>query len=356
MDALKMNRDSTFTDYIRSLEPGGSADPAAFDATWEKLRKTLANQMRKRSLWQSPPAFLGIVGFPRWFWGDPLEELAADCYLFIFEVRLRSLRAQLEVRLNVDGLVIRNVRHFLSRRQELCDPIGRRVYSVLVEAAGRLIEAGELHVLGEDSENTAGVPKLANETVLGFARGPAPSQAWNDDLGEHVRSWNDDLLPDLITAMGRGASNVIQRLMAHLRGLRDTGCEAFRFKDLLDALKSDVRARWKVLQESQLLQPPGKDFEQRERFEELVACMEDCLDAQRGSERRIENLWKLWRLIRAVTAGSWAGEAAEPPAQSFPGELPSRRKMAKILDIPKNTLFDLDKVIRRCAEGCLVTS
>ncbi len=348
--------DSThfFTEYSGLLQPGSAIDAHMYVRARTALRITLSNELKIRGLWATQPQFLGIYGYSSWSAEGALEELVSGCYLFTFAKR-QALQAQLKVKPSIEGLVIRNVRNFLSRREELYDPIGRRVYSVLGDAVGRLIEAGELHVLGEDPGAVTEVPKITNETILGFAPSPDPRPAWTDDFGANVRSWNEDLLPDLITAMGLGASKVIQRLMAHLRGLRDAGCEAFRFKDLLDALKSDVRARWKVLQEFQLLQLPGKDFEQRERFETLVVCVEDCLDAQRGSERRKENLWKLWRLIRAVTADSWAGEVAEPPARDFADELPSKREMARILGIPKGTLSDLYNTIQRCVEECLET-
>lgn len=57
-----------------------------------------------------------------------LDELAADCYIFIYVDRLRSLQAQLRVKPDIADLVHLNLRHFLLERQRQHDPLGIRLF------------------------------------------------------------------------------------------------------------------------------------------------------------------------------------------------------------------------------------
>ncbi|HYH45094.1 MAG TPA: hypothetical protein VEG34_05365, partial [Thermoanaerobaculia bacterium] len=60
-----------FTAHIRRLaQPEGSGpgglDPAgdrrAFEEAWSALRAALCSELRKRGLWEGPPAYLGVYG------------------------------------------------------------------------------------------------------------------------------------------------------------------------------------------------------------------------------------------------------------------------------------------------------
>src|SRR5436309_14649242 len=121
-----------FTDYVRSLEPGGEPDPQRLATVRETLRGALRGELRRRGLWNAPPDYLGVYGSEGW--EDALEELLAECYAFVFVDRLRALQAQLRVKPNVDGLVFLNVRHFLHERQKEHDPVGSQVFEVLQSA------------------------------------------------------------------------------------------------------------------------------------------------------------------------------------------------------------------------------
>ena len=103
------------------------------------------------------------------------------------------------------------------------------------------IEDGELRVLRGDE-------KVRNDTILGFGLGTGVAEL-GGRIGEIVARWNDELLPDLLTLRGRRMEEVVRKLRGFLFDLSLAGIEVFRFKDVVDPLKADVRARWGALLE-----------------------------------------------------------------------------------------------------------
>src|SRR5215213_5641446 len=228
-----------FTQYLRSLE--GTPDERLALAVWKRLREILKSELKKRGLWYNPPSYLGIFGWSTWSEAGEgaLEELVAECYSFIFVDRLGRLLAQLRAKPNVEGLILLNVHHFFLERQKEHDPLGYRVFEMVQAAARQAVEQGELFVLSGD-------PQVRNSTVLGFAP-DAPEDAAPASLGSLVARWNDELLPDLVMARGRRQEDVWLKLRGFFRELESQGILSFRFRDVLDPLKSDTRLRWAAL-------------------------------------------------------------------------------------------------------------
>jgi hypothetical protein len=354
-------RRRTFTDLLRRLssEP---ADEKTFAELWQTLRSVLVAELKRRGLWESSPSYLGVYGAPLWWaeatagGGGALEDLVADCYAFIFIDRLRALRAQLAVKPNVDGLVFTNVRHFLHDRQKEHDRLGFLVFDALRTAVRAAVEAGELSILEGD-------PRIRNDTVLGFAGGSGPTEPAEVDLPALVRRWNDDLLPDLVTAHGRGRQPVHGRLRRCLQELRRQGLEAIRFKDLVDPMKSDVRARWAALLVRDDVEVAAEDadreaagvaaifrpdlcLEARDAFRVLVECISELVARFEDGETLRRHLDTLWQFLRTWAVG---GEGSE-------GRLPSQRKLAALLGIPRDRLPELFGLVRRIAERCQAES
>jgi hypothetical protein len=349
--------ESTFTAFVRRLSAGGgNLDEATFDRLWTALRTALVAELRRRGLWEGRPSHLGIYGAERWpqapggAGADPLEELTAECYIFVFVDRLRALRAQLEVKENIDGLVVLDIRHFLYQRQKDHDPLGFQVFDAARTAVRRALEAGALEVLDGD-------PRVRNDTVLGFRGGGGRAERGEVDLAAVVREWNDELLPDLVTARGRGRHPVLGDLQKRIENLRERGIEAIRFKDLIDPLKDDVRARWAELMEQEAREVGGEDddrwpagagflrpdlqLEEREAFRALVACISERVagfDEGAAARRHLDRLWGFLR--------TWAVEAGSREA------LPSRRKLAALLGVPRDGLPALYAFLRRQVEDC----
>lgn len=349
-------RSRIFTAYLRSLTTGGPQDPSLFDRSWEALKSALIAELRLRGLWTSPPGYLGLVGSEIWD-AAALEELTADAYAFNFVDRLRSLRAQLEVKPNIDGLVRLNLKNFLYERQRRCDPLGYRLYQILVASLDELVRTGELRLA--DGESSIG-----NDSVLLFSEARTIASKEPDHLLEsHATRWSDDLLPGLVTSRGELRDDVTGELSKRIAQLRRDGIERFRVKELADPLKKAVRARWSALataapdvgggdRRSHESDEDGGFLELRERyrpfqeiedldsFEKLIDCVEIELRRLDTQEAEGEYLNTLWRYLRLYAAGE--------------RDLPSRRKLGELLGIPRNRFPDLYGRLGGLIEGCRV--
>ncbi len=354
-----------FTDYVRALDAGIEPTAEDFGALWDKLRDALRREMIRRSLWSAPPSYLGICGWNSWSAKDALEELMSDCYSFIFVRRLPGLEALLEVQENVEGLVFRNIRNFLFEKQKHHDPLGYRVFRVLRTAARQSIAAGAVQVL-------AGDPKVGNATLLALspAGGPPESStappARPEDLSEPVRAWSDELLPELMTARGAKLDAVVGKLCRRLARLAAVGIRSFRFKDLIGPFKQAVRRRWNAIWLSSQgemafedgeeefvrlvrLVRPDSGFEERDLFHRLLACVAEALDRLETRQKTRVYLEKLWALLRSHAAED---EPAADPEATQAGPLPSRRRIAALLDLPRYRLPELNATLGRLLETC----
>jgi hypothetical protein len=341
-----------FTDFVRSLEAHAEPEPRRLAVARDVLRAALRGELRRRGLWTAPPGYLGVYGSASW--DEALEELLAECYAFIFVDRLRGLQAQLRVKPNIDGLVFLNVRHFLHERQKENDPLGAQVFQVLQSAVRGAVAAGELHVLAGDS-------RIRNETVLGFSPDADPSAAAGRDLRGPAVRWNDSLLPDLVTLRGRREAEVVERLRGCLPDLRDEGVEAFRFKDLIDPLKADVRARWAALLDHAAGEPalewgndrgddeaartvrlvrPDTRFEERQLYRRLVDCVLAAVERLDVNDRTRNYLSTLWQFLRVQAV------------QEQDEGRPSQRRIGDLLGIPRERLPDLYETLGRLLEAC----
>lgn len=317
---------SVFTAFIGALQGERTPDADLFHDAWHGLRAALVGEIKKRGLWQSPPCFLGAYGWESWDSEAPqgaLGELVADCYAFIFVDRLQSLKRQLQDKPDIDGLVLLNIRHFLHERQRAHDPLGFRIFEMLQAAVEDAVTSGALHVL-------AGDKKIRNDTLLGFDPA-AELPSTPPDLEPIVLRWNDELMPALITARTRQQAAVVRQLRGCILELPQRGIETFRFKDLLDPLKRDVRGRWAALLGE------GEEGAVGSSLEDLthgVSASIDSLEADSRTRAQLKTLWNyLWR-----QHGEEAQEAGPPP---------SYRQLGQLLKIPRERLPVLFALLRK---------
>jgi hypothetical protein len=346
---------SVFTDYVRSLEPGGGPPSEEdFERVWAELFRVLAWQLKRRHLWTSPPSYLGIYGWQSWTEKAALEDLAADCYVFVFLDRLRSLKAHAATKPDVEGLVSLYVRQFLHVAQKKQDPLGFKVFDLLRSALRRLLDNGAIHVL-------KGPENVRNDTVFGFSRGEDPGGAPPSFDGAAVAAMSDAILPAVVTSR-QTTPEAVERLAAVLSGLPERGVRVFRFRDLVDPVKADVRTRWaKVLEELRgetaaefddengrtvarfvALTRPETDFEERDWIDKLADCVDRGLKRLNVRARTREYLDKLWAFLHG-----YARDVAS-------AELPSHRKLSELLDIPRERLPELYGTLGTLLEQCRV--
>lgn len=372
-----MEEPGVFTGHVRALGTGEPLEPREFEALWAALRGALRSELKKRGLWDSPPSYLGIYGSGSWEPASPannhesaLDELLAECYSYIFVSRLRSLQAQLSVKPNIEGLVFLNIRHFLHERQKQHDPIGSQVFDVLRSAVRLAIGEGELRVLagGED--------KVRNDTVLGFAEGMEMPGRGRAELASLVARWNDELLPDLVTLRGRRQEEVVQQLRERLPDLRREGVYTFRFKDLVDPLKADVRARWAAIldlaqgesvpqrtgegdRNAERLAGPDTGVEERQVFRKLIECVLTSLERLGADEKTRRYLDTLWQFVRVQASEGIETEtvsrldrALVAGAEAPDEKRPSLRKLAEQLHIPRDRLPSLYQTLGDLLQRC----
>lgn len=333
-----------FTEFVHNL---GQGCPEGADAAWDRLRLLLHHELRRRGLWRLPPSYLGLSGWRRWDEGaspdDALEELAADCYGFIFVDRLRGLQNQLRLKPDIEGLVLLNVRHFLLERQKEHDPLGFHIFEMAQAAVRDAVAQGDLHVVAGDS-------RIGNDTLLGFDPGAQPPPS-PPDLAPIVTRWNDELLPDLVTALGRRQHAVLAQLRGCLGELSNRSVEAFRFQDLVEPLKSDVRARWVQLWPEAR---PSSDLEARHSGEHLIHCVSQSIERMDTDPRTRRQLATLWQFLQ-IQAGF-----EEPALRGLARHLPeggkkdgiSHRKLAQLLQIPRERFPLLFQHLQRLADRC----
>lgn len=336
---------SVFTAFVRGLEGAATPDADLFHDAWHGLRAALATELKRRGLWRSPPSFLGVCGWERWDaeppaptsglagreQGGALGELVADAYAYIFVDRLPSLKRQLEEKPDITGLVLLNVRHFLHERQRAHDPLGFRVFELLQGVVASAVADGDLRVESGDG-------RIRNDSVLAFAAAaearPAPP-----DFAAITERWNDDLLPALLAAPGRQQAAAVDRLRRSLLALPRKGVAAFRFRDLLDPLKSDARRRWASFfdgKEWELAQ----SFEARQSFEALTRRVSSSIGSLQADPRTRFQLAALWSLLRRQE------DDGDERSQ------PSQRQLARHLSIPRQRLPGLFAALRELVARC----
>lgn len=344
-----------FSDYVARLGPDGEPpDMASYRSVREELRKVLVIEMRRRGLWRSPPSFLG---YPGAVWdGDTLDELVSDAYVFIFIRRLRGMRNQQRLRGNIRPMVILNVRNFLTELQMKADPLGYRVFGRLRKAVEESMERKEMFVL--NGEGGAEKARPSNGSLIGFRPEPA-EPATRADLTEPVRSWNDKLLPELITAEGRSVPAVVTRLAQEVVGLESQGIAAFRLGELATELKDDVRRRWGGVWKETLgeigtergddgekpvavrVVRPGEEPDWPRRQVLVEECVASQINQQRPPGNR-RDLWSLWTLIRSTRLLPMAD-----------GPLPSFAELGRQLQLTRDRVRQQFERLKPLVMACL---
>lgn len=361
-----------FTAYVRALATGPGPAPELYRRVREALARALTSELSRRGLWRTPPTFLGVYGWTGWAEPGALDELVSACHGHSFVTRRRSLTSQLSVKREIEGLVIRNVRLFVHERQKEHDPLGYQAYEVLKGAVEVARDEGWVHGAVGD------LGRIDNETVIAVvegAEGPSVDQEETvrrrEIVSALVASWNGELLPDLVTARGRARKVVLEELARRLPRLADEGIESLTFRELLGPLRRDLRERWAALmwQNSQAVAlresvegpdggadedespavvrvlslltpppPPDQAVIERQAFRRLTDCVAMQIEKMDLDDLTRGYLETFWQYLRTAVV------LDEP--------VPSQRKLAQFLKIPRERLPSLYEAVAGAFEHC----
>jgi len=356
-----------FTRFVRDCEPGREPEPALASAMWSAFGRAVRQELRRRSLSQGLPQWLGIYGFRGWWEatgrGGPFEDLLAEAYRYVFVERFPALKAQTLAKANIEGVVVASIRHFLHDRQRLHDRLGARLFEVLSLAVGHAVTRGDLTVV-------AGSAKIGSSTVLAVGeRASSADLATPETLAPIVRRWNDQLLPELVTASRADKRRLIEELARRLAELELAGVATFRFGDLIAPFKADVRQRW-----SALLAPDDEESSDDEgarsfrrlhrsfeptfethviaadRFAKLMDCADSAIETSPESERTRSYLRRVLLFVRAFA--NEEGETLEKETGEDKDQLPSFRRLAEHLKIPRERFGELIGTLKSFLERC----
>ncbi|MCP4654813.1 MAG: hypothetical protein GY856_05270, partial [bacterium] len=215
--------------------------------------------------------------------------------------------------------------------------------------------AGELWVLD-------GNPKILNPTLLATSPGTdAGDVAGREVLAPIVEGWVQVLMPDLVTAQGVRRRDVVVRLRRFLLDLEAEGVRAFRFKELVDPLKHQVRGRWAAVfdhgEGEQATEDDVRGFadvvrlvrsderlETDDSFDKLVACVAGLVEELREPERTRHYLRTLWGFLRAWAEGKESVGASD--------SLPTGRRLGELLRVPRKRLPSLWESLRELVRLC----
>ncbi len=355
-----------FTPFVRRLADGHAASDKEIRSLLETLRGALVGALRRRRLWTAPPRFLGVIGHASWtnrypsserVLDDAIGELVADCYLYIFVQRLPRLIAQLAVKSNIDGLVFLNIQHFLHEKQRKHDPLGYRIHGVLRASLQSLIEDGHLRIL-------EGPAPIKSRSIVGFQAHGKPVSPQR--LAALTAPWANHLAQPMVQARPAALPAIGAQLGESILTLRRHGAEAFVVRDLLQILQRSIREHWA----SQSIDPgpsafehidglsvpistvpPNHRLEDRSAFESLVSrvggLIED-LDVKPQTRSYLQVLW--------AYLGAFADDRPDllPPSH-IPAPyatrgvdddvLPSHRRLAAMLEIPRHRLSGLFSIL-----------
>ena len=357
---LEAKRAAALRQFALSARIGAEPSSEALDGLWTEVRLTLTKELRRQGLIQRSPSLLGVLGHTSWTAletqnrygipveeGDGLDELVADFYAGFLAPRLSVLSGYLNQDRSISKLIDRYVQNFLHERHRHNDPVRYRLFSWLRNALEKAVESQRLFVSRQEGEHRG-------DMVFSFDSPRARRLANEEDLEASVRLWNDDLFQEWRFAHGRSMVRLTEELGSRILRLSESGVEAFKFSVLLGLLERDIKDRLAAALKGTEAGAASagvslaRSTDEREavmRLRDLVRCVDAEIQGLSATSGEKETLLRLWRVLKSDSFGNGFKV----------GSLPTKKALAKVLDIPHRDLHRklnrLRVVIERCRAG-----
>lgn len=234
-----------YTPLVRALRKNYCWQPdLVFQQLLKKITQDLRAEMRRRHLGYMPPAMLG---YPQWDnWDEKADkrglrappsafnDLAFDCYVFCIYERFPYLIRAVKKGSEIDGLVRRNVKVFISEQQKKYDPLGYAIYKNVI---------GATYLVIDEAIIISNMVRVSNKTLLTFSKyHPTKTLSSKNELLLSLRAnkaWSDIKLK-LIRQ-----SKIVQKDLSHVIAQLDQfGIKKFFFKDLVSVMKENIIIEW----------------------------------------------------------------------------------------------------------------
>ena len=197
-----------------------------------EVAPVLERELKRRGIYDAPPGYLGYPDRSDWSEGDGIMLLAHEFGHWTLK-RIESLHAKLDTYGNIDPMIIRNVRYYVTECQQIGDPVG---YSTFENVRGATKEAiTEGWIEGDHSFRSAPPAELVFFPKGGTPDSPAPEHEINRVLTIQPY-WLE-----LIRKLDRRHADARRLLKTAYQTLFDDGIKALRVQEVARALRDHAR-------------------------------------------------------------------------------------------------------------------
>ncbi len=220
---------TNFATYIKNLDINNYPPKVLLNGIAQILR----SNMRKRGLWNAPPVRLGYSDCESWNQEGAFNDLTFDCYSEVVVKRIEGLRNAIMKFDNIDGLIIKNIKNFLTDQQARNDPIS---YSVAVNVKKAIQLAIDSEKLTAQDLDESG--KIQDSTLLTFSLTQTTSTTDEISLLDCLR--RNKAWAEIRLKLARKSAGIQTKFCQIISDLANCGIKSFVFKELLDFITTEA--------------------------------------------------------------------------------------------------------------------
>jgi len=326
----------SFTKHIKNLKPNQLPQKLL-----DELNSALHREMNRYKLLNKPPAYLGYIDWTSWNEPAAFDEILLDCYMDTIFKQLRVLQGYIELDQNIDGMIFKNIKWFVTGKMRANDPVGYAVFQNTKGAIKCGINRGVISL--NDEAN-----KINNNTLLIFSSSTTHSN--KDLISQALRKnpvWTQEL--QLKLSKQKNSTKVKENFCALICELKSSGVGSFLVKDLVDVIKDEVRQTVEELEIIETTQPDYIDktkMQGNSEDEELQAVLFSLPDDENYQ------IFREWcrDIIKAIAQSKYKSNVRQELMNIFTEiEVPIRERAAPPLqaDLVKSLGFKAPKISER---------